>query len=194
MREENFLNKRVAEIVELSGRQILSWSEKGLVVPFKESPGVGVKRLYDRANLLEFALAKILLEMGLGFRTAKRIIGELRRQDVIKNWETNFSDYYRDRFKKTKTALRKSIDELKKEGHPVAYMEELYSQLKESYKPEKPLGSLIYYFGNEERVVVIPWDVNNVLNLNLIKEGLIGNQGFILIDLGRIKETIDRKL
>lgn len=155
---------------------------------------MGVKRLYDRANLLEFALAKILLEMGLGFRTAKRIIGELRRQDVIKNWETNFSDYYRDRFKKTKTALRKSIDELKKEGHPVAYMEELYSQLKESYKPEKPLGSLIYYFGNEERVVVIPWDVNNVLNLNLIKEGLIGNQGFILIDLGRIKETIDRKL
>ena len=93
MKEETFLNKRVAEIVELSGRQVLSWTEKGLVVPFRETVGVGKKRLYDAVNLLEFALAKILLEAGIGWRQTKNIVLELRRGDVIRAWKTDFLGY-----------------------------------------------------------------------------------------------------
>lgn len=194
MEDETFLNKQVAELVELTGRQVLSWTEKGLIVPFKESPGVGIKRLYDQPNILEFALAKILLEMGLGFRTTKKIIGELRRQDIIKSWAMDFLEYHKDQLERSKGDIRKAIDALKKEGRSVTYLEEIYIRLKEPFKSEKPVGTLIYYFGNNERVVVIPWDINDVLNLNMIKEWLAGNQGFILVDMGRIKEWIDGRL
>ena len=194
MEGETFLNKQVAELVELTGRQVLSWTEKGLIVPFKESPGVGKKRLYDRTNLLEFGLSKTLLEMGLGFRTTKLVVSDLRRKGVLKSWATDFSNYYKDYFKKSKADLYKAISELKKEGRSVTYFEEAVKHFKESFKPEKQTGILIYYFGNEEKTVIFPWDINNVPNLDIIKERLVGNLGFILVDVGKIKGIIDRKL
>lgn len=194
MEDKVYLNKEVSELVELTGRQVLSWTEKGLIVPFKESPGVGRKRLYDRTNLLEFALSKILLEMGLGFRTTKRVVSDLRRKGVFKSWVINFSDYYEDHLKKSKTDLYKAINELKKEGRSTLYLEEAAKHLKEPFKQEKPTGVLIYFFGNEESTVILPWGIDFVLNLYILKEKLTGNQGFILVDIGKIKEKIDRKL
>lgn len=194
MEDKKFLNKEVAELTGLTGRQVLSWTEKALVIPFKESPGVGKKRLYDRTNLLEFALSKILLDMGLGFRRTKNIIGDLRNKGAIKSWATDFSNYHKNYFEKSKADLHKAINKLKKEGHSVTYLEEADKNFKKPFKPEKPIGILIYYFGNEECTILIPWEIDYVLNLNMIKEGLTGNQGLILIDIGKIKKAVDRKL
>jgi len=194
MQGETYLNKQVSEVVEITGRQVLSWTEKGLIIPFKESPGVGKKRLYDSTNLLEFALSKILLDMGLGFRTTKLVVSDLRRKGALKSWATDFLDYHKKYFNKIKADFYKAINELKKEGRSVTYLEEADKNFKEPFKPEKPIGILIYYFGNEECTVLIPWEIDYVLNLNMIKDGLTGNQGLILIDIGKIKKAVDRKL
>lgn len=194
MEGETFLNKQVAELVELTGRQILSWTEKGLINAYEESPGVGIKRKYDYINLLEFALSRTLLDMGLGFRTTKLVISDLRGKGAIKSWATDFSDYYEDHFKKSKTDLHKVISELKKEGRSTLYLEEAAKHLKEPFKQEKPTGVLIYFFGNEESTVIIPWGIDSVLNLYILKKKLTGNLGFILVDIGKIKGIIDRKL
>jgi len=192
--QDEYLNKEVSKLVDLTGRQVLSWTEKELIIAFKESPGVGIKRKYDYVNLLEFGLSKTLLDMGLGFRTTKRVVSDLRRKGAIKSWATDFSNYYKVCFKKSKADLYKAISELKKEGRSATYLEEAAKHFKASFKPEKQTGILIYYFGNEEKTVIFPWEINNVFNLAIIKEGLIGNLGFILVDIGKIKGIIDRKL
>jgi len=194
MEDKTFLNKRVSELVELTPRQVLSWTEKGLVIAFRESRGVGRKREYSYINLLEFAICKILSDLGLGFRLISRLMRYLKGKGLIESWATNFSNYHEKCFKESKASLSEAINKIKKEGRSDTYLEELFTRLKEPFKPKKSVGSLIYYFGNEEQIFLIPWEIDHVLNLNLIRTALSGNQGFLLIDVGRIKAGIDRKL
>jgi len=85
MSEQVYLNKQVSEIVGITQRQVLSWTEKGLVVPFSESMGTGTKRGYDYQNLLEFGLCEELFKRGHGFRLVKRVMIHLKTKK-IEDW------------------------------------------------------------------------------------------------------------
>jgi len=98
MEHKLFLNNEVAEIVGITKRQVLDWSEKRLVVPFKESTGVGKKRLYDYVNLLEFGMCMTLFGIGMGFRSVRNIINDLRNSGTIRDWSEDFSEYYESRY------------------------------------------------------------------------------------------------
>lgn len=72
---KGFLNSRVHEVTELNARQIVHWTEKGLVTPaVKDTRGAGYKRKYSYLNLIEFALCKELFEAGFTPYNIKNII------------------------------------------------------------------------------------------------------------------------
>lgn len=73
-RERTFINNQVAQIVGLTPRQVIDWTQRGLVTPFIETSGAGVKREYNYLNLMEFALCKELDNMGLEFQEIKAIL------------------------------------------------------------------------------------------------------------------------
>ena len=98
MEDRIFLNKQVSEIVGITQRQVLSWTEKGLIVPFKESTGVGTKRGYGYINLLEFGLCKRLFSVGFGFRAVKKMFNDIRNSGTIRDWANNFEKYYSEQF------------------------------------------------------------------------------------------------
>lgn len=80
-----FINKEVSDIVGLSPRQVLSWTEKGLVEPERPAKKAGERRGYNYYNLLEFGLAKYLLDIAcLQFHTASVILRELKEDGAIK--------------------------------------------------------------------------------------------------------------
>jgi len=187
-----FLNKEVAEIVGITKRQVLSWTEKGLVVPAKESPGVGTKRGYNYINLLEFGLCKSLFEIGLGFRAVKKFLEDLRNDGTIKDWANNWRNYYKQLIKDVKKHWTKKFkDETPREmerriGEMSAFLE--------TYEPQKPEGVIAYFAGSASKTWIIPLAVAYALDLNVLKEGLSGSDSCLLINLGKIRENIDEKL
>ncbi|MBW2340206.1 MAG: MerR family transcriptional regulator [Deltaproteobacteria bacterium] len=54
MDDNLFSNKEVSRVTGLSPRQVLSWTEKGLVKPKKPAKKAGTRRGYDYVNLLEW--------------------------------------------------------------------------------------------------------------------------------------------
>lgn len=59
--ERYFLNNEVAKIVDLTDRQVLNLADKGFVVPSVPAIKAGGRRKYSYLNLLEFAIARHLL-------------------------------------------------------------------------------------------------------------------------------------
>ena len=195
-KEKIFLNKEVSDIVGITQRQVLSWTEKGLVIPFKESTGAGTKRGYDYVNCLEFGLCKTLFYMGIGFRAIKRMLSHLKLKGLIEDWAINFSDFHMAQFLQRKEHLLKTMKELQEKGHSIAELE-VFDQryLTEPDIPDKPTGVLLYFFDDEgEHMMIVPWESDYVLNLNITKEYLTGSEGGILVDIGKIKSRIDRKV
>lgn len=200
MENQNYLNKQVSEITGLTGRQVLSWSEKGLIVAFKESTGVGTKRFYNYLNLLEFGLCKVLFSMGIGFRAVKKMIGDLRKTDVLRNWSENFQEFYEDIAKKSSNAFCLALikDHLidVEDGKFQSVIEQFGKIIGTPYKPDHPTGILVYFFSEDEKpnVHIIPWEIDYAIRLDMMKEGISKGMGSIIVDIGKVKESIDRKL
>lgn len=199
MENDIFLNKQVSEIIEITPRQVLSWTEKGLIVPFKESMGAGTKRGYDYINLLEFGLCKKLFVLGFGFRAVKKIINDLRNRGLIKDWAYDFIDYHRKEHKRHKDY----IDEVKKKERlkgnidRVKILEDFEAKfVPKPYRPDTPVGILAYFVsGNMGKYLeIITWDMPYVLNLNIIKQAFENSDCGLLIDIGKIKRKVDNKL
>lgn len=192
MNKKIFLNNDVSRIVGITQRQVLGWSEKGLVIPHLEATGAGNKRNYDYANLLEFGLCRVLFLVGMGIQTIKKILGELRRVNVIRAWSDDFSAYYQERFETLRDhylSIKNTFDNPINETTEKAIIEG------PPPKPKDPEGVLLYYFNNEgEQVKIIPWDMNYVVNLSIIEETLSQSVFFIAVDLGKIKKGIDKNL
>ena len=117
MEDKIYLNKQVSEIVGITQRQVLSWTEKGLIVPLIESTGVGTKRGYGYTNLLEFGLCKKLFSFGFGFRAAKKMLNDMRNTGTIRDWASDFKRYYSELFKKQRSILNKQIKEMESIGN-----------------------------------------------------------------------------
>jgi len=76
---DHYINKQAAQITEVTNRQLLSWSEKDLILATnKDDVWSGRRRLYDFTNLIEARLAKVLFEAGLGIRAVKNILDRTR--------------------------------------------------------------------------------------------------------------------
>ena len=74
MQPQFYLNNQVAKIEGISPRQVLSLTDKGVVIPAREARGAGSKRGYDYINLIEFGICKRLFEMGHGIQSVKSIL------------------------------------------------------------------------------------------------------------------------
>jgi DNA-binding transcriptional MerR regulator len=198
METREFLNREVSKITGLAQRQVLSWTEKGLIIPHKEATGTGTKRVYGYINLLEFALCKELFQVGLGFQGTKKIISDLRNGDILSNWALDFEQYYKNMFLLQKMKIGELFRNLDQEPNPLLAkipkdFEERF--LSKPYEPESPIGVLIYFFNKgKNRFHVIPWDMLYTLNLNIIKDGFTESTSAIIVDLGKIKSEIDRSL
>ena len=94
MNDRIYSNKEVAEKVGLTSRQVLSWSEKGLITAHIESIGSGQRRGYSYINLLEFGLCQKLFAIGMGFRGVKKILNDIREKGIISSWAEDFKNYY----------------------------------------------------------------------------------------------------
>lgn len=193
-----FSNKQVSEIVELTPRQVLSWSEKGLIVAFEESTGAGTKRGYNYVNLLEFGLCKKAFSLGIGFRAVKKMLVDLRKNGTIRDWSSNFKAYHKEVFERHRAHLDELIEKeaLKSSSKDMGVMLEIRSlHMQEPYKIDRSKGVLAYFYGDEKNeAFVIPWEMEYVTNLNMIKEAFEKNGAGFLIDLGKIKEKIDTKI
>jgi len=196
-----YFNKQVAEIIGLTGRQVLSWSEKGLIAAHIESIGSGQKRGYSYLNLLEFGLCRKLFSIGLGFRAVKKIINDLRERDMIRSWAEDFENYYQAVFKQQQSAYilwaAKTIDDIKTLPEDIQLkIKEFEDKFLKPHKPDKPIGVLVYFFSDDEKptLEIIPWEMDYVANLNMIKEGFITSECTLLIDIGKIKRKIDESL
>jgi len=198
MEDRTFLNKQVSEIVGITQRQVLSWTEKGLIIPIKESTGAGTKRGYNYTNLLEFGLCKKLFSLGIGFRAVKKMINDLRNINLIRDWANDFEKYYMNIFEERKAHLNKLIKEEKSKDNndEVKLLNEIMTKhYQKPYQPDRAMGVLAYFYGDrKEQSFLIAWDMGYVINLNIIKQAFSENDSGILVDIGKIKEMIDKKV
>lgn len=186
---KTYLNSEVARIMGLTQRQVLNWTEKGLVIPYIETSGAGSKREYNYINLLEFGLCKKLYEMGMGMQGIKRLLSGVRGGGWLEKWADDFSDYYETR----NEYMQPVIDDLEQEWP--ADMQPLISKMRKQSIPPTSTRFLFFFFGErEETYTIIPQGIDYVFNLILVKEEMSRSYSCIVVDLGKIKRTIERNL
>ena len=79
-----YQNREVSQILRLTPRQVISWTEKGLVEPKKPAKKAGTSRGYNYENLVELCLAKHLTDVvGLQFHHIWVILKELREEGML---------------------------------------------------------------------------------------------------------------
>ncbi|MBN2467970.1 MAG: MerR family transcriptional regulator [Deltaproteobacteria bacterium] len=202
MENKLFLNNEVSKIVGLTSRQIISWTEKGLVMPEKPAKKAGSRRGYSYVNLLEFGLAKYLLDViGLQFYTAKAILDALRDDDEITNWARNYSQYCLSFETKI---MDKNGDELcgghlrVRENDPEG-LGGTAGFVYDGPKAKEESGTLYYIITgldpHKETIRIIsPWDVRKAPDAFIRSGGIediVTSRGMIVINLGKIKHEID---
>ena len=78
----------VAAKIHLPRRTIIDWAEQGVVRPaLIETSGSGTHRQYDDTNLLEFLIAKELLELGVPGRRTKVLLEAIRSKVGGEFWD-----------------------------------------------------------------------------------------------------------
>lgn len=136
------LNKPTAGIAGITPRQVQSWSDKGLVLAFREATGGGSKRGYDYCNLIEFALCRELFGMGLSVQYVKRILGVLRDFNLLHEWIDD-KEFFRKQY--IKGVWGNTVDVEDTKG-----LKELKSSLQRMFNEpimdEKPNGIMFYFF------------------------------------------------
>jgi DNA-binding transcriptional MerR regulator len=183
---KRYINKEVAKIIGITQRQVLLYSERGIISAYVESSGTWSKREYNYINLLEFGLTKQLLCMGTKFNSVKNIIAVLRDKGILKDWSMNFEAYYNKFFKSQCSVLMK---------HKMTHLIP-----KKPHIPEKPVGLIVFYFDtlddmNMDNLQLIPWDSEmGSLDYDIMKNILVQYKGSLVINIGKIKEEIDGKL
>jgi len=198
-----YLNNRVHRITGLTPRQVSSWTEKGLVIPARPAKKAGTMRWYNYLNLLEFALAKVLLDrVGVQFYTAKSILDGLREDGEINIWASDYNGYcirFAHKLKSIKNEELGGFSVAFRAGDPqrlggtVDFQRDLKRNLPENYEGTLFLFLLGEAEGLHEDIRIIsPWDETETLqklkSAPLFPEKWIGK---IVIDMGEIKRLVD---
>lgn len=68
------------QLASITYRQLDYWDRTGLVSPsVRGAHGSGTQRLYSRADVIELALVKLMLDAGTSLQTVRVVLPELRR-------------------------------------------------------------------------------------------------------------------
>ena len=204
MKNKLFHNSDVRKILGMPMRRIVNITDKGLVIPVIDASGAGSKREYSYINLLEFGLIENLFDMGLPIQLIKKIVMALREDDDFKEWAEDFDSYF---LKVAEKVI--SWQEKHRKRNPISNSS-LYDPnntkdpniVRNALRPKKPFGILFYTFRkdghNKKRIVpweiVYPWDDSNFLAAPFLYEDIIESKGMIIVNLGSLKEEIDKKI
>ena len=201
-----YLNNEVSKITGLSQRQIISWTEKGLVHPERPALKAGTMRGYSYKNLLELGLVKYLTDViGVQFFTAKTILDDLRSDGEIEIWASNYSAY---RLSFSDTTIDQNNNELIsakvafREKCPTGIGGTLESIPKNFPKIKAEDGTLYYIFSDEESEkgykttirIISPWKLSETMeafNYQGNLESIVNSKGMIIVNMGKIKREID---
>jgi DNA-binding transcriptional MerR regulator len=208
MKQKSFFHKDVARLVGLSPRQVLSWTERGLVVPKKPARKAGVKREYSYVNLLEFGLARVLLDViGVQFFTAKTILEELREDGSFDLWASDYDGYWFGFYRKVQAADGDKLVEWNgkmREGDFTGGTVDLEADAQKRMTPKKQSGTLYHIVTERDSKletirIVSPWDLGRTLEVfefegeESLREA-IESSGMISVNLSRVKREIDERL
>lgn len=74
---------------DLSPRSLVSWSEKGILIPgVEDARGRGTVRRYSFDNVVQAGIIRELMALGVTFRIIKNFLGEESRKEIIElNYE-----------------------------------------------------------------------------------------------------------
>lgn len=78
MQDTFFTSKQAAEITSCTLRQLQYWREKEVIVPAISETGTGRSIYYSKYNLLELAIMRYLLSVGLNFDIASTTLKRLK--------------------------------------------------------------------------------------------------------------------
>lgn len=198
-----YLNNDVSKLTGISQRQVLSWTEKRLIKPERPARKAGTRRGYSYFNLLEFGLAKYLIDvLNVQFFTAHQILEEMREDGEFMQWATNYKNYFISWARRTsvKSVSKNKADFLA--GYHARTQETASAQPTEDYQH----GTLYYIYtafeGPQAKYVdtlriISPWGFEHCIEdfkfENDLQEAL-NFKGMIVVNLGKIKADIDRKI
>jgi len=154
---------------------------------------------------LEFGLIENLFDIGFGIHLVKKIVADLKKDNDFKEWAENFDNYF---LRAAKMFISWVEKQQKKNKHfgigspvdpgdtkdPVKIINTL--------KPTKPYGLLFYIFKEDgySKKRIVPWeiiptrDAANFLAAPFLYEDIITSKGMIIVNLGEIKEKIDKRI
>lgn len=215
-----YLNNDVSKLTGISQRQILSWTEKRLIKPERPARKAGTRRGYNYFNLLEFGLAKYLIEvLNVQFFTAHQLLEELREDGEFFAWATNYKNYCLSFARRIseRSELNESGETLKSGDLLTKYHARANwdhgEKVSETVAPGYSFqpGTLYYIFcddiesikGAVEGVVtdtvriISPWGFEHCMEdfsfEDTLRE-LLSFKGMHVVNLGKIKADIDRKI
>jgi DNA-binding transcriptional MerR regulator len=193
-----FQNSQVAQVVGITQRQVIAWTEKGLIQPAMEASGAGTKREYSYSNLLEFALCKKLLLRGLGIQMAKNIMAALRTDGSFFSWAADFANYHA-RIKKENREYWDQVISSDLWAQSIECYPELAQKVRDAAYRDWDTGTdgiLIVLPGENEQpnTKIIPFDMAYTLNLDIVKERISQAGYALIVDLGAIKAEVDKKI
>lgn len=207
MNSKLFLNNEVSKIIGLSQRQVISWTEKGLIKPERPAMKAGTMRGYGYKNLLELGLAKYLMDViRVQFFTAKTILDDLRDDGIIEIWASNYSAYllnFADKITNIKNEEISRSNISVSDNDPRGTGGILESIPKNLPKPKVEDGTLYYIFsdfGSEKDYkttirIISPWNLSKTLEAFEYQgnfEEIINSRCMIIVNMGKIKHEIDK--
>ena len=211
MKKKLYTSSDITRDLKISLRKIINWVERGLVVPVVDASGAGSRRQYSYINLLEFGLIENLFDIGLSIHLIKRILKDLRRDDNLDAWAENFDDFFK---KAAKKLIYWAKDQYKKNKYYSGHMykdgvnntiflkdinpedPEHVKLVEEQLKPPKPLGILAYRFKEDgsTEIKIVPLFEEDTLGTLFLNEYAYQSKGVIIINIGRIKEKVDKRI
>ncbi len=81
MKSETFQHKDILRVFpDLSARSLVSYCEKGLIIPFQDAEGRGKVRIYDFGNVIEAGIIRELVKWGLTYREIRLVSAEWKQR------------------------------------------------------------------------------------------------------------------
>jgi len=195
-----FSNNEAARITETTPRQVLSWTERGMIIPYRETSGTGIKRGYSYVNLLEIYLCDILIKRHFNFQKIKEILSWLRTSGHMVDWATNFEKWHSEAVKKQIDHFQGLLDNAKKTKSSEVTVLEPLLEITKKMKPTPPKEStgvlIISYMDQREECSLLPYSINDAMKnfVHYYSKKLNNIWMFDVVNLGKIKSVVDEKL
>jgi len=167
-------------------------------------------RGYSYKNLIELGIAKYLIEtIGLQVYLVKKFLDEIREDGDLEIWATDYSQHCISIAYKAENQKKEDLGgfhSIFRVNDPHGLGGTLTAIPQKIKKSKSPKGTLYYFyvdFQSEKKKtyletirIITPWDLSNTLkifqHIDLDIKEILAGKGLIAINLGRIKEEVDR--